>query len=98
VSVIPKTGPNDPQTSHLITLIRQVTAQGQRRYGLETYVTGQTAINVDVSAKLSSALPIYLAVIIVLCLVILLLVFRSFLVPSKRSSVMSSASWHPSAP
>jgi len=83
VSVIPKTGPNDPQTSHLITLIRQVTAQGQRRYGLETYVTGQTAINVDVSAKLSSALPIYLAVIIVLCLVILLLVFRSFLVPVK---------------
>jgi len=82
-SVIPKTGPNDPQTAHLITLIRQVAAQGEKQYGLQTFVTGQTAVNVDVSAKLSSALPVYLAVIVVLCLLILLLVFRSVLVPVK---------------
>ena len=82
-TVIPKTGPNDPQTAHLITLIRQIAAQGQEQYGLQTYVTGQTAINIDVSSKLSAALPVYLAVIVVLCLLILLLVFRSVLVPVK---------------
>ena len=82
-TVIPKTGPDDPQTARLITQIRQLAAQGQQQYGLQTYVTGQTAVNVDVSAKLGSALPAYLAVIIVLCLLILLLVFRSVLVPVK---------------
>ena len=81
VTVVPKTGPDDPATTHLIDGIRKVVAQGQKEYGLVTYVTGQTALNIDTSAKLSSALPAYLAIIVVLCLVLLVLVFRSLLVP-----------------
>jgi putative drug exporter of the RND superfamily len=81
IQVIPKTGPDDPATTALINRIRAVTAQGQRTYGLDTYVTGQTALNIDTSAKLSSALPAYLAIIIVLCLIVLIVVFRSLLVP-----------------
>jgi RND superfamily putative drug exporter len=81
VTVTPKTGPNDPATTHLINGIRTEVAKGQKEYGLDTYVTGQTALNVDISAKLSSALPAYLAIIILLCLVLLILVFRSILVP-----------------
>ena len=81
VQVIPKTGPNDPATTTLINQIRSVVAQGEQQYGLQTFVTGQTALNIDTSAKLSSALPIYLAIIIVLCLLLLILVFRSLLVP-----------------
>jgi putative drug exporter of the RND superfamily len=81
VEVIPKTGPNSPATTQLIDNIRTVVARGKAEYGLDTYVTGQTALNVDISAKLSSALPLYLGVIIVLCLILLVLVFRSILVP-----------------
>jgi RND superfamily putative drug exporter len=81
IQVIPKTGPNDPATTTLIDRIRTVTQQGERTYGLQTSVTGQTALNIDTSAKLSAALPVYLAVIIVLCLLLLILVFRSLLVP-----------------
>jgi uncharacterized membrane protein YdfJ with MMPL/SSD domain len=81
IQVIPKTGPDDPATTNLINGIRTVVAKGQREYGLDTYVTGQTALNVDTSAKLSSALPAYLAIIIVLCLLLLILVFHSLLVP-----------------
>jgi uncharacterized membrane protein YdfJ with MMPL/SSD domain len=81
IEVIPKTGPNDPATTTLINRIRAVTAQGQKTYGLQTSVTGQTALNIDTSAKLSSALPVYLAVIVVLCLLLLIVVFRSLLVP-----------------
>jgi RND superfamily putative drug exporter len=81
VTVTPKTGPNDPATAHLINRIRAVVVRGQKEYGLDTYVTGQTALNVDISAKLSSALPAYLAIIILLCLVLLIMVFRSILVP-----------------
>jgi RND superfamily putative drug exporter len=81
VTVTPKTGPNDPATAHLISGIRADVAKGQKEYGLDTFVTGQTALNVDISAKLSSALPAYLAIIILLCLVLLIVVFRSILVP-----------------
>lgn len=81
VTVVPKTGPNDPATTRLIDQIRTVVQRGRAEYGLDTYITGQTALNVDISAKLSSALPAYLAIIIVLCLLILILVFRSLLVP-----------------
>jgi putative drug exporter of the RND superfamily len=81
ITITPTTGPNDPATAQLISRIRQIATEGQKKYGLETFVTGQTALNVDISAKLSSALPLYLAVIIILCVVILLLVFRSLLVP-----------------
>jgi RND superfamily putative drug exporter len=81
VTVTPKTGPNDPATTHLISSIRAAVATGQKEYGLETFVTGQTALNVDISAKLSSALPAYLAIIILLCVILLVVVFRSILVP-----------------
>ncbi len=81
VEVIPKTGPNATATTNLIHGIRKVVADGKVKYGLDTYVTGQTALNVDISAKLSSALPLYLAIIIILCLLLLILVFRSLLVP-----------------
>ncbi len=81
VEVTPKTGPNNPTTSTLIHGIRSAVAIGKEKYGLDTYVTGQTALNVDISAKLSSALPLYLSIIVLLCVLLLILVFRSLLVP-----------------
>jgi RND superfamily putative drug exporter len=81
IEVVPKTGPNDPATTTLINNIRTVTAEGQKTYGLQTSITGQTALNIDTSARLSAALPVYLAVIIALCLFLLVVVFRSLLVP-----------------
>ena len=44
-------------------------------------LTGQTAGNVDVSSKLGDALPPYLAIVVGLSLILLLLVFRSIVVP-----------------
>ena len=44
-------------------------------------LTGQTAANVDVSEKLGAALPPYLAIVVGLSLILLILVFRSILVP-----------------
>ena len=77
----PEDRPNAAATTHLIHGIRTGRGRGQKEYGLDTYVTGQTALNIDISAKLSSALPLYLAIIIILCLLLLILVFRSLLVP-----------------
>ena len=44
-------------------------------------MTGLTAITTDVSDRLSDALPVYLAVVIGLAFLLLMLVFRSILVP-----------------
>ena len=49
--------------------------------GTDIGVTGLTAITTDVSERLSDALPIYLAVVIGLAFILLMLVFRSILVP-----------------
>jgi len=46
-------------------------------------VTGQTAINIDLSAKLANALPKYALTVVLLAMIILLLVFRSIAVPVK---------------
>jgi RND superfamily putative drug exporter len=48
-------------------------------------VTGQTAINIDVSDKMGSALIPYLAVVVGLAFVLLALVFRSIVVPLKAT-------------
>ena len=44
-------------------------------------VTGQTATNIDISQKMSDALVPYLAVVVGLAVLLLLLAFRSVLVP-----------------
>jgi RND superfamily putative drug exporter len=52
---------------------------------VQLYVTGATALNIDVSNRLSSALPVYLVLVVGLSLLLLLLVFRSVLVPIKAA-------------
>jgi len=83
VSVTPRSGPSAPRTSTLVNHIRAEAARIPVASGIRVLVTGQTAVNLDVSAKLQAALPIYLLVVVGLALVLLLLVFRSLLVPVK---------------
>ena len=83
VSVSPKSGPNASGTSQLVGTIRSAAARIQSTTGIRVLVTGQTAVNLDVSAKLSAALPIYLMVVVGLALLLLMMVFRSLLVPVK---------------
>jgi RND superfamily putative drug exporter len=81
VQVIPKTGPSDPATEDLVNDIRAAAPAFQAATGATVAVTGQTALAIDVSEKLGQALPIYLAIVVGLALILLLLVFRSLLVP-----------------
>jgi RND superfamily putative drug exporter len=83
VTVIPKTGPNAPATKTLVSAIRAKAAAATRSTGVEVLVTGTTALDIDVSSKLSAAIAPYLVIVAVLCIVLLMLVFRSILVPIK---------------
>jgi RND superfamily putative drug exporter len=78
VSVIPQSGPTDPATEQLVTDLRDLLADVD---GAQASVTGATAVSVDVASSLDAALPVYLALVVGLALVLLVLVFRSLLVP-----------------
>ncbi|MGW4209032.1 MMPL family transporter [Lentzea sp. NPDC004789] len=78
VTVIPKSGPDSAATEQLVGDLR---AELSHVDGGRAYVTGATAVSVDVATSLDRALPIYLAVVVGLALVLLVLVFRSLLVP-----------------
>ncbi|MEU7801833.1 MMPL family transporter [Micromonospora arborensis] len=82
LGVIPKTGPTDEATETLVHDIRGTVA-GIR--DADVLLTGVTAIGIDVSEKLSDALPIYLLLVVGLSVLLLMLVFRSLLVPVKAA-------------
>lgn len=85
LAVIPKTGPNDVATADLVHTIREQKAAITAGTGATIAVTGVTALAIDVSTRLDEALLPYLAVVVGLAFLLLLLVFRSVLVPLKAT-------------
>jgi RND superfamily putative drug exporter len=81
IQVTPASGADDPKTLDLLQTMRDGQAGIEEKTGTTTGVTGLTAITTDVSDRLNGALPVYLAVVIGLAFVLLMLVFRSILVP-----------------
>ncbi|MEV4444491.1 MMPL family transporter [Streptomyces mirabilis] len=86
IQVIPDSAPSDPATKTLVNSIRDDRAAILRDTGATVQVTGSTAVSVDVAAKLNSALIPFAAVVIGLSLLLLLLVFRSLVVPLKAAA------------
>ncbi|MFE7041123.1 MMPL family transporter [Streptomyces atratus] len=82
IPVIPKTGPDDQATTDLVHHLRDNKAAIAQEGGT-LYIAGSTAAAIDVSAKLSDALPLFIGIIVVLALVLLTIAFRSILVPLK---------------
>ncbi|UGT55138.1 MMPL family transporter [Nocardia asteroides] len=78
LTVVPLTSPSSAATENLLADIRANT-------GTEVMVTGQTAMMVDVSEKLGDALVPYLGLVVGLAFLLLILVFRSVLVPLKAA-------------
>ena len=83
LQVIPSSAPTSPETVDLVHEIRESAADLRADDGVEVAVTGTTALGIDVSDKLAAALPTYIVVVVGLALVLLLLAFRSVLVPIK---------------
>ena len=81
ILVTPKYGADDTRTEDLLSALRDGQSGIEAKTGTTTGVTGLTAITTDVSERLSGALPIYLMVVIGLAFLLLMLVFRSLLVP-----------------
>ncbi|MGI5451810.1 MMPL family transporter [Streptomyces sp. CA-249302] len=84
-SATPSTGPSDKKTQDLVNAIRDDRPAIDSSTGATFTVTGTTALNIDVSEKVQSALIPYLMVVVGLAFVLLLVVFRSVLVPLKAA-------------
>ena len=76
--VLPEEGPNAVSTEELVRELRATEPAGEAS---NLGVAGMTSGFIDVSEKLSDALPLYLGVVVGLSLLIMVLVFRSILVP-----------------
>ncbi|MTE12907.1 MMPL family transporter [Nocardia aurantiaca] len=83
IMVIPAGAPESQQTADLVHAIRD-RAPGVAP-GSEVVVTGDTAVTIDVSQRLSASLLPFLGIVVGLSLVLLVVVFRSIAVPVKAA-------------
>lgn len=81
ILVAPTTGPTDEATEDLLHTMRDHQAAYTAETGADYGVTGLTAIQSDVSERLAGALVPYLAIVVGLAFLLLMLVFRSIIVP-----------------
>ena len=86
VEVFPTTAPQDAKTSALITHLRNdVIPPFEHGTTLRVYVGGSTAIFDDFATVISGKLPLFIAVIIGLGFLLLLVAFRSLVVPATAA-------------
>ncbi len=83
--VFPKTAPQDAQTSSLLHRLRHAAAQAEAGTPLAIHVGGVTAIGEDFSHILAAKIPQFVGVVVLLAFLLLMVVFRSILVPVVAS-------------
>jgi RND superfamily putative drug exporter len=84
--VYPTGSPQDASTSNLITNLRNtVIPRAVHGTSPTVYVGGQTALAGDQAAQLSSKLPLFVGGVVVLSFLLLMVVFRSVLIPATAA-------------
>jgi RND superfamily putative drug exporter len=85
-TLIPTTAPSDLDTENLVTRLRDDTIpQATKGQGMEAFVGGQTAAYVDLADKISSKLILVILVVAALSFVVLMVGFRSILLPAQAA-------------
>lgn len=85
INVVPKDRPSSVETENVVHAIRDAGKDIKSDTGAEVLVTGATAMNIDFSEKMNDALLPYLALVVGLAFLLLMVVFRSILVPLKAA-------------
>jgi len=85
ITVLPKSGPSDVDTKTLVKRLRDVSAVTGISDAPSLQITGTTAVDIDISDQVSAAFPGYLALIAAFAFLLLMIVFRSILVPLKAT-------------
>jgi putative drug exporter of the RND superfamily len=85
VAITPTTAPADRATDALVKRIRREIAPAVAGSDLNAYLGGRTAGYVDLAHQISHRLPRVIAAVIALCVVLLMLAFRSVFVPLQAA-------------
>jgi len=86
LTAIPATSPQDAKTETLVHTLRDdVLPSTVAGTSAHTFVTGQTAAFIDISERLASRLPLFIGAVVFLSFLLLMMVFRSILVPFKAA-------------
>ncbi len=86
LNAIAKTGPADQATADLVgTLRSSAIPSAEKGTNIKAYVGGTTANNVDLASNISSKLPLQILVVIALSFVLLVLAFRTVVIPIQAA-------------
>ncbi|MGH2635884.1 MAG: MMPL family transporter [Actinomycetota bacterium] len=85
IQVIPTTSPQDPETSDLVHRLRDEAIPSATPDGATVYVGGLTATFIDLSERVTNALPWFIGAVLLLSFLLLVVVFRSIVVPLKAA-------------
>jgi putative drug exporter of the RND superfamily len=85
-TAIATTAPSDPKTGDLVQNLRDnVVPDAIEGKDMEVFAGGQTAGYIDLAARISDKLPQMIALVVILSFFLLLLAFRSVLLPIKAA-------------
>jgi RND superfamily putative drug exporter len=83
-NLVPTSGPQEQETTALLKRLRNdVLPRAETAAGIDVAVTGTVAVNNDFSNYLEARLPYFFAAVLALSFLLLMVVFRSLLVPLK---------------
>jgi RND superfamily putative drug exporter len=85
VQVIPTGAPDSEETKALVLQIRSMHDHFLEKYDVPVYVTGFTAVAIDISNRLGEALLPFGVLVVGLSILLLMMVFRSVAVPIKAT-------------
>jgi len=86
IQVTPKFAPQAQETSNLVKNLRDnVLPPAVVGSGVTAYVGGATAAFIDIGDKITSRLPLFFMVVIGLSILVLMMVFRSIVIPIKAA-------------
>jgi RND superfamily putative drug exporter len=86
IAVYPTTSPQSEQTTSLVERLRNdVLPPVAKATGTAVFVGGATATQVDFADVLSDKLPLFIAIVVALSALLLLVVFRSLLIPLQAA-------------
>jgi RND superfamily putative drug exporter len=85
IQVIPASAPDALETKALVTEIRDLAPSIEDEFDTPISVTGATAVGIDISTRLTNALIPFGLIVVGLSIILLMMVFRSILVPIKAA-------------
>jgi RND superfamily putative drug exporter len=86
ISVYPTSSPQEYKTTQLVSHLRgQIIPPVASQTGMHVYVGGITAGAVDFAAVLAKKLPIFIGVVVLLSALLLMVVFRSLVIPLQAA-------------